>query len=65
MAHRKRGQVTDSADGLASAFWRKSSLSMSNGDCVEVADLARNLIRIRDSKGVEGPILHSGVVFAG
>jgi hypothetical protein len=57
--------VTDSADGLASAFWRKSSLSMSNGDCVEVADLARNLIRIRDSKGVEGPILHSGVVFAG
>ena len=38
---------------------------MSNGDCVEVADLARNLIRVRDSKDAEGPILHSGFVFAG
>ena len=65
MAHRKRGQVKDGTDGLASAVWRKSSLSMSNGDCVEVADLARDLIRVRDSKDAEGLMLRSGVAFAG
>ena len=64
MAHRKRSQVKDCTDGLASVVRRKSSLSMSNGDCVEVADLARDLIRIRDSKDAEGPKIYSGVVFA-
>lgn len=38
---------------------------MSNGDCVEVADLARDLIRVRDSKDAEGLMLRSGVAFAG
>ena len=37
--------------------WRKSSFSMSNGDCIEVADLARGRIGVRDSKAVAGPHL--------
>ena len=37
---------------------------MSNGDCVEVADLARDLIRVGDSKDAEEPLLRSGVAFA-
>jgi hypothetical protein len=37
--------------------WRKSSFSMSNGDCIEVACLADGTIGVRDSKMAEGPIL--------
>ena len=37
--------------------WMKSSLSFSNGNCVEVASLADGEIGIRDSKDSEGPVL--------
>ncbi len=37
--------------------WVKSSLSFSNGNCVEVADLAAGEIGVRDSKDRSGPVL--------
>jgi len=37
--------------------WTKSSLSLSNGNCVEVARLADGQIGVRDSKNPEGAIL--------
>jgi hypothetical protein len=37
--------------------WIKSSLSFSNSNCVEVADLSGGGIGVRDSKDTEGPIL--------
>jgi hypothetical protein len=37
--------------------WAKSSLSMANGSCVEVAGLSGELINVRHSKDVKGPVL--------
>jgi len=37
--------------------WVKSSLSFSNGNCVEVADLPDGAIGVRDSKDPDGPVL--------
>jgi Domain of unknown function (DUF397) len=37
--------------------WIKSSLSFSNGNCVEVASLSQGEIGVRDSKDSEGPVL--------
>ena len=37
--------------------WTKSSLSYGNGNCVEVAGLADDVIMVRDSKNVKGPVL--------
>jgi Domain of unknown function (DUF397) len=37
--------------------WRKSSFSMSNGDCVEVALLGDH-VGVRDSHASAGPYLH-------
>jgi hypothetical protein len=37
--------------------WIKSSLSLSNGNCVEVASLPGGQIGVRDSKDPEGPVL--------
>jgi Domain of unknown function (DUF397) len=37
--------------------WVKSSLSFSNGACVEVASLREGGIGVRDSKDAEGPVL--------
>lgn len=49
--------------------WRKSSFSMSNGDCIEVADLATGSIGIRDSKAIAGRYLrfspHAWTAFVG
>jgi Domain of unknown function (DUF397) len=43
--------------------WIKSSLSMSNGNCVEVTRLADGQIGVRDSKNPHGAILR--FTFAG
>lgn len=37
--------------------WKKSSYSAANGDCVEVAQLQDDNIRIRDSKNPAKPSL--------
>ena len=37
--------------------WVKSSLSFSNGNCVEVARLPEGGIGVRDSKDTQGPVL--------
>jgi hypothetical protein len=41
----------------ADSRWMKSSLSFSNGNCVEVSSLAGGSIGVRDSKDSEGPVL--------
>ena len=37
--------------------WVKSSLSFSNSNCVEVANLPGNQVGVRHSKHTEGPVL--------
>ncbi|MBP2403405.1 DUF397 domain-containing protein [Streptomyces syringium] len=37
--------------------WRKSSHSLANGDCVEVASPLPQAIAVRDSKDPQGPTL--------
>ena len=47
----------DGAAGNYGESWRKSSYSMSNGQCIEVARLVAGHIGVRDSKAAEGPVL--------
>ena len=42
---------------LANAKWRKSSLSGSGNNCVEVADNLAGIVAVRDSKDPHGPVL--------
>jgi hypothetical protein len=37
--------------------WVKSSLSFSNGNCVEVANLPDSRVGVRHSKHAQGPVL--------
>jgi hypothetical protein len=39
------------------AAWVKSSLSFSNGNCVEVAELPEGSVGVRNSRDPEGPVL--------
>jgi hypothetical protein len=39
------------------ANWMKSSLSMANGDCVEVANLPEGYVGVRHSMDAGGPVL--------
>jgi len=41
----------------AGLSWIKSSLSFSNGNCVEVAGLPDGGVGVRDSKDPSGPVL--------
>jgi Domain of unknown function (DUF397) len=47
----------DRSGEQVSPNWKKSSLSYSNGGCVEVAAGSRDLIRVRDSKNPLGTVL--------
>lgn len=38
-------------------YWVKSSLSLSNGDCVEVASLPEGEVGVRNSRDAGGPVL--------
>jgi hypothetical protein len=38
-------------------IWVKSSLSFSNGACVEVADFPEGIVGVRHSKDPSGPVL--------
>jgi hypothetical protein len=49
---RKYQSGADSSQG-----WIKSSLSVYNGNCVQVAGLADDVILVRDSKNPRGPVL--------
>jgi hypothetical protein len=42
---------------LVKAIWVKSSLSFSNGNCVEVAELPGGSVGVRNSRDSEGPVL--------
>ncbi|MEV7004885.1 DUF397 domain-containing protein [Streptosporangium sp. NPDC051022] len=42
---------------LSTARWRKSSLSGTGNDCVEVATNLPGLVAVRDSKDPSGPAL--------
>jgi hypothetical protein len=38
--------------------WVKSSWSLSNGNCIEVANLPGGAVGVRDSKNCTGPVLN-------
>jgi hypothetical protein len=44
--------------GDSSVTWKKSSLSGYQADCVEVAGLTGDTIRVRDSKNPRGGVLN-------
>ncbi|MGH3252301.1 MAG: DUF397 domain-containing protein [Trebonia sp.] len=44
--------------GDAPGVWMKSSLSSYNANCVEIAGLAEEEIRVRDSKNPRGGVLN-------
>jgi hypothetical protein len=46
------------SDGDSSLTWKKSSLSGYNANCVEVAGLTDDTIRVRDSKNPRGAVLN-------
>ena len=51
----RQGCVTKSEQ--MKAVWIKSSLSLANGNCVEVAGLSGGSVGVRSSRDPEGPVL--------
>ena len=50
-----RGSAPEKAG--SGSYWVKSSLSFSNGNCVEVASLADSEIGVRNSRDPQGAVL--------
>ena len=46
-----------SATDLSGAMWRKSSISNSQGACVELAEVGLDELAVRNSRNPEGPAL--------
>jgi hypothetical protein len=46
-----------SATDLSGAMWRKSSISNSQGACVELAEVGIDELAVRNSRNPEGPAL--------
>ena len=55
MERAMRGSLPEKAG--SGSNWVKSSLSFSNGNCVEVASLADGEIGVRNSRDSAGPVL--------
>jgi hypothetical protein len=53
----KQGLSRNNSVESATPSWIKSSLSYGNGNCVEVAGLADDIVMVRDSKNVKGAVL--------
>jgi Domain of unknown function (DUF397) len=52
-----RSKISRKGHLMPELAWVKSSLSFSNGNCVEVAGLPGGGAAVRDSKDPEGPVL--------
>jgi len=48
--------IAESPD-FSAPSWRKSTFSMGNGNCVELARLRTGHVAVRDSKSAPGPVL--------
>ena len=55
--HEEDGAGDGEGNCARSGSWRKSSFSMSAGDCVEVAILSDARVGVRDSRATAGPHL--------
>jgi len=53
---RRPGKVPSEA-AAGAPEWHKSTFSLANGECVEVADLGGGVIGLRDSKDPDSPVL--------
>lgn len=51
------GATKYNSGGESVLNWKKSSSSYANGNCVQVAGLSDSVIRIRNSRDVNGPVL--------
>jgi hypothetical protein len=51
------GATKHRSGGESVLDWKKSSLSYANGNCVQVAGLSDSVIRVRNSRDVNGPVL--------
>jgi hypothetical protein len=49
--------IANQSDGNQGPIWIKSSLSFSNGNCVEVSSLPDGGMAVRNSRDPEGPVL--------
>jgi hypothetical protein len=48
--------------GVREIYWRKSSYSLGNGECIEVAPSGDGDVVVRDSKNPDGVVLSCGPV---
>jgi Domain of unknown function (DUF397) len=46
--------------GLRAIYWRKSSYSLGNGECIEIASSGDGDVVVRDSKNPDGVVLSCG-----